>query len=72
MTNLSELAREFSYTVIGVCVQLVNVAAFNHVLHVPLEPPELLGCCRTARWKQSPQHGEAKQIAQPLDVFRLD
>lgn len=35
--------------VIGFCAQLMNVAAFNHVLHVPLKPPELLGSSKTSR-----------------------
>lgn len=35
--------------VIGFCAQLMNVAGFNPVLHVPLKLPEFLGSSKTAR-----------------------
>lgn len=35
--------------VFGVCAWFMNVAGFNHILHVPLKPPELLGSSKTAR-----------------------
>jgi len=49
-------------------VQLVNVAAFNHVLCIPLEPPELLGWSRTAG-NTGPSVAKSSGLLYP-NVFR--